>query len=122
MAWWLREKPLLSGAQYGTVFLFLFSFSFFFFFFFFFFSFSLHLILSSFCINLNFLIRKSSQMLLNQTVEKVIKNDYSSTETDIGHNMSGYEYSSGDTNVTSSETEACLQLRLRMHTVPNVEI
>ena len=46
---------------------------------------------SSFCINLNFLIRKSSQTLLNQTdvavveeLEKVIINIYSSTETDIG--------------------------------------
>ena len=33
-----------------------------------------------------------------------------------------YEYSSGETIETSSETEACLQLGLRMHTVPNVEI
>ena len=60
-------------------------------------------------------------MLLNQTdvavvevLEKVIITIYSSTETDIGDNEPGYEY--------SSETDACLQLGLRMHTVPNVEI
>ena len=68
-------------------------------------------------------------MLLNQTdvavdeeFEKVIITIYSSTETDIGDNESGYEYSSGETTETSSETEACLQFGLRMHTVPNVEI
>ena len=68
-------------------------------------------------------------MLLNQNdvavdeeLEKVIITIYSSTETDIGDNESGYEYSSGETTETSSETEACLQLGLRMHTVPNVEI
>ena len=68
-------------------------------------------------------------MLLNQTdvvvdeeLEKVIITIYNSTETDIGGNELGYEYSSGETTETSSETEACLQLGLRMHTVPNVEI
>ena len=67
-------------------------------------------------------------MLRNQTVavheelEKVIITIYSSTETDIGDNVSGYEYSSGESTETSSETEACLQLGLRIHTVPNVEL
>ena len=69
-------------------------------------------------------------MLLNQTdvavdeeLEKVIITIYSSTETDIGDNELGYEYSSGgETAETSSETEACLQLGFRIHTVPNVEI
>ena len=68
-------------------------------------------------------------MLINQTnvavdeeLEKVIITIYSSTETDIGDNESGYEYFSGETTETSSEAEACLQLGLRMHTVPNVEI
>ena len=68
-------------------------------------------------------------MLLNQTdvavdkeLEKVFITIYSSTETNIGDNELGYEYSSGDTTETSSGTEACLQLRLRMHTVPNVDI
>ena len=72
-----------------------------------------------------FAVHKSSQMLLNQTnvevdeeLEKVIITIYSSTETDIGDN----EYASGETTETSSETEACLQLGLRMHTVPNVAI
>ena len=60
-------------------------------------------------------------MLLNQTdvaLEKVIINIYSSTETDIGDN----EYASAETTETSSETEACLPLGLRMHTDPNVEL
>ena len=68
-------------------------------------------------------------MLLNQTdvavdegLEKVIITIYSLTETDIGDHESGYEYSSGESTDTFSETEACLQLRFRMHTVPNVEI
>ena len=68
-------------------------------------------------------------MLLNQTdvavdegLKKVIITFYSSTETDIGDNESAYKYSSGETTETSSETEACLQLGLQMHTVPNVEI
>ena len=68
-------------------------------------------------------------MLLNQTdlavdegLEKVIITIYSSTETDIGDHESGYEYPSGESTETSSETEASLQLRFRMHTVPNVEI
>ena len=68
-------------------------------------------------------------MLLNQTdvvvdeeLEKVIITIYSSTETDIRGNELGYEFSSGETTETSSETEACLQLGLRMHTLPNVEI
>ena len=68
-------------------------------------------------------------MLLNQTdvavdevLEKVIITIYSSTETDIGDNEPGYEYSSGETIEISSETDACLQLGLRMHTVPNLEI
>ena len=63
----------------------------------------------------DFVIRKSSQMLVNQTdwavdeeLEKVIIAIYSSTETDIWDNESGYEYSSGETTETSSETEACL--------------
>ena len=50
-------------------------------------------------------------MLLNQTdvaaveeLEKVIIIIYSSTETDIGDNESGYEYSSGEITETSSET------------------
>ena len=67
-------------------------------------------------------------MLLNQTdltvdeeLEKAIITIYSSTETDIRDNESGYEYSSGETAETSIETEACLQLGLRVHTVPNVE-
>ena len=53
-------------------------------------------------------------MLLNQTdvavdedLEKVIITIGSSTEN-IGDNESGYEYSSGETTETSSETEACL--------------
>ena len=66
------------------------SFDFFFYFFF-------HLIFSSLCINLNFLLRKSSQMLLNQTgvavdeeLEEVIITMDSCTETaDIGDNESG---------------------------------
>ena len=69
------------------------------------------------------------QKLLNQTdvaineeLEKVIITIYSSPDADIGDNESGYEYSSGETTETSSETEAYLQLGLRMHTVPNVEI
>ena len=77
----------------------------------------------------SFLIRKSSQKLLNQTdvaideeLEKVIITIYSRTDTDIGDDASVYEYSSGETTETPSETEACLQLGLRMHTVPNVEI
>ena len=68
-------------------------------------------------------------MLLNQTdvgvdkgLEKVIVTIYSSPETDIGDNESGDECSAGETTETSSETVACLQLGLRMHTVPNVEI
>ena len=68
-------------------------------------------------------------MLLNQTdvavdeeLEKVIITIYSSTETHDGDNELGYEYSSGETTETSRETEACLQLGLRMHTVPNVEV
>ena len=68
-------------------------------------------------------------MLLNQTdvavdeeLEKVIITIYSSTETDIGDNEPGYEYSSGETTETSSETEACPQLGLRMHSVPNIDI
>ena len=44
------------------------------------------------------------------------------TETDIGDNESCYGYSSGETDENFSETEARLQLGLRMHTVPNVEI
>ena len=66
-------------------------------------------------------------MLLNQTdvaldeeLEKVVITIYSSTETDIVDNDSGFEYSSGQTIETSSETEVCLQLGLRMHTVLNV--
>ena len=68
-------------------------------------------------------------MLLNQTdvvvdeeLEKVIITIYSSTETDIGDNESGYEYSSGETTEISSETQAYQQLGFRMHTVPNVGI
>ena len=68
-------------------------------------------------------------MLLNQTnvavdgeLEEIIITSYSSTETDIGDNESGYEYSSGETTEISSETEAYQQLGLRMHTIPNVEI
>ena len=96
-AWWLREKTLLSETAVRIPVWHYFSWFFFFFFFHFvFFSFDI----SSFCINLNFLIRKSFQMLLNQTdvaeveeLEKVIINIYSSTETDIGDN----EYASGET-------------------------
>ena len=65
-------------------------------------------------------------MLLNQTdvsvdeeLEKAVIIVYSSTETDMGDNESGYEYSSGETTETSSEIEACLQLGLRMRTVLN---
>ena len=68
-------------------------------------------------------------MFLNQTdvaVDKELENVfitiYSSTKTGIVDNELGYEYTSGETAETSSETEACLQLRLRMHTVPNVDI
>ena len=66
-------------------------------------------------------------MLLNQTdvavdEELVIGTIYSSNETDFGDYESGYVYSSGETTETSSETEACLQLGLRMHTVPNFEM
>ena len=64
----------------------------------------------------SFLIRTSSQKLLNQTdvvideeLEKVIT-IYISTDTDIGGSASGYEYPSGETTETSSETEACLHL------------
>ena len=60
-------------------------------------------------------------MAVDEELEKVIT-IYSSTDTDIWDNESGYEYSSGETAETSSETEACLQLGLLMHTVPNVEI
>ena len=56
-------------------------------------------------------------MLLNQTdvavneeLEKVIITIDSCTETDFGHYESDYQYSSGETSVTPSETEACLQL------------
>ena len=120
IAWWLREKTLLSGTAVRIPVWHYFSWTVFFFI-----LFSFHLIFSSFCINLDFFIRKSSQILLNQTdvavveeLEKVIINIYSSTETDIGDN----EYASGETTETSSETEACLPLGLRLHTVPNVEI
>ena len=68
-------------------------------------------------------------MLLNQTdvavdeeLEKVVITVYSSAETDMGDNESGYEYSSGETTETSSEIEACLQLGLRIYTVPNIDI
>ena len=61
-------------------------------------------------------------MAIAEELEKVIITIYSSTDTDIGDKESGYEYSSGETTETSSETEACLQLGFRMHTVPNVEI
>ena len=68
-------------------------------------------------------------MLLNQTdvavdevLDKVIITIYSSTETDVGDNELTCKYSSGETTEIFSETEACLQLGLRMHTVPNVEI
>ena len=68
-------------------------------------------------------------MLLNQTdvavdeeLEMFVITVYSSIETDMGDNESGYEFSSGETTETASEIEACLQLRLRMHTVPNVDI
>ena len=61
-------------------------------------------------------------MAADEELEKVIKSIYSSTETDIGDYESGYEYPSGETTETSSETEACLQLKFRMHTVPNAEI
>ena len=68
-------------------------------------------------------------MLLNQTdvvvdegLVKVIIIIYSSTETDIGDHESGYEYSFAESTETSSETEACLQLRFQMHTLLNVEI
>ena len=57
-------------------------------------------------------------MLLNQTdvavdvdLEKIIITIYNSTETDIGNNESGYEYSSGETTETSSETEACQKIK-----------
>ena len=56
-------------------------------------------------------------MLLNHTdvavdeeLEKVNTTIYSSTETDIGDNESGYEYPFGKSTETSSETEVCLQL------------
>ena len=101
-------KTLLSGAafesQYGT-FLFSFSFFFFLFFFFIFFSFDVYFILYY------FFIRKSSPVLLNQTdeavdetLENVIITIDSRPETDIGYYESGYEYSSGETVETSSET------------------
>ena len=55
-------------------------------------------------------------MLPNQTdeavdeeLEKFIISIGSSTETDIGDNESGYEYSFGETTEISSETEECLQ-------------
>ena len=93
-----------------------------FFFFFIFFSFDFFFILYK------FLIRKSFQMLLNQTdvavdeeLEKVIKTIYSSTQTS-GITNRATSTLRGETTETSSETEACLPLGLRMHTVPNVEI
>ena len=61
-------------------------------------------------------------MLLHQTYvavdeafEKVFITIDSSTCTDLGNNESGYEYSYGETTETSSETEACLQLGLRIY-------
>ena len=60
--------------------------------------------------------------VVDEELEKVVITIYSSTETDIEDNELGYAYSSGETTETSSETEACLQLGLRMHTVPNIEI
>ena len=67
-------------------------------------------------------------MLLNQTdvavdeeLEKVIITVYSSTKTHRGKRVV-LRVLSGETTETSIETEACLQLGLRMHTVPNVEI
>ena len=60
-------------------------------------------------------------MLLNRTdvsldeeLENAIKAIYSSTETGIVDNESGYVYSYGETTETSGETEACLQLGFRM--------
>ena len=84
------------------------------------------MIFSSFCINLLFEIfpnaPNQTDVAVDKELEKVIITIYSSTETDIEDNELGYDYSSGETTETSSETEACLQLGLRMHTVPNVEI
>ena len=72
------------------------------------------------------MLLNQSDVAVNVELDKVIITIYSSTETDIGDNELGYElgyeYSSGETTETCSETEACLQLGLRMHTVPNVEI
>ena len=106
-----------SDPQYGTIFLE----PFFFFFHILFICLLLHFVIISYS--------KTSQMLLNQTdvavdeeLEMVVITVYSSTETDMGYNESGYEYSSGETTETTSEIEACLQLGLRMNTVPNVDI
>ena len=68
------------------------------------------------------MLRNQTDVAVVEELEKVIITIYSSTETDIGDNVSGYEYSSGESTETSSETEACLQLGLRMHTVPNVKL
>ena len=68
------------------------------------------------------MLLKQTDVAVDEQLEEVIITIYSSTETDTGDIESGYEYSSGETIETSSETEACPQLGLRMHTVPNVEI
>ena len=46
---------------------------------------------------------KSTWCAVDEELEKVII----TTETDIGDNESGYEFSSGETTETASETEAC---------------
>ena len=49
-------------------------------------------------------------MAADEELEKVIITIDRSTETDFGDYESGYEYSSGETTETASETEEYLQL------------
>ena len=48
-----------------------------------------------------------TDMAVDEALEKVVITVYSSTETDMGYNESGYENPSGETTETSSEIEAC---------------
>ena len=59
------------------------------------------------------MLLNQTEVAVNEKLEKVIITIDSCTETYIGDNESGYEYSSGETTETSSETEARLQLGLQ---------
>ena len=61
------------------------------------------------------MLLNQSDVVVDEELEKVIIIIYSSTETDIGDNESGYEYSSGETTEISSEIEAYQQLGLRIN-------